>query len=221
MPAELDHLFVWVSRGGKEAEALTEFGLSEGTPNEHPGQGTACRRFFFRNAYLELLWVNDPAEAQSAIISPMHLWERWSARGQAVCPFGFVFRPGENGPDAVPFPASEYRAPYLPEPLSFQVGTNAEVLAEPLLFYLPFSRRPDSPSTAQVREHAADLHEMTRIELVSPYTVHPSPAFKAAMDAGLVRVRTGNEYSVQIGFDRESNGQVADFRPALPILFYW
>jgi hypothetical protein len=33
--------------------------LTEGTPNIHPGQGTANRRFFFRNAMLELLWVND------------------------------------------------------------------------------------------------------------------------------------------------------------------
>jgi hypothetical protein len=38
--------------------------MAEGEPNTHPGQGTACRRFFFRNAFLELVWVRDPAEAQ-------------------------------------------------------------------------------------------------------------------------------------------------------------
>jgi hypothetical protein len=30
---------------------------SADTPNRHRGQGTACRRFFSRNAALELLWV--------------------------------------------------------------------------------------------------------------------------------------------------------------------
>ena len=46
------------SRGGDEGRAVAAFGLSEGTPNVHPGQGTACRRFFFRaeqsvHAYLK------------------------------------------------------------------------------------------------------------------------------------------------------------------------
>ena len=37
---------------------------AEGGQREHaPGQGTACRRFFFANAYLELFWVGDAQEA--------------------------------------------------------------------------------------------------------------------------------------------------------------
>jgi hypothetical protein len=42
------------SKGAPEAEALLRVGLREGAGNTHPGQGTACRRFFFENAYLEL-----------------------------------------------------------------------------------------------------------------------------------------------------------------------
>ena len=61
MKAELDHVFVCCSAGGPEADALRRAGLSEGSPNTHPGQGTECRRFFFSNAYLELLWVSDAA----------------------------------------------------------------------------------------------------------------------------------------------------------------
>jgi hypothetical protein len=221
MGAELDHLFVWVACDGKEAEKLKAFGLSEGTPNEHPGQGTACRRFFFDNAYLELLWVSDPTEAQSSIVRPIHLWERWIARRQGACPFGFVFRPDRDAHDLIPFPASEYRPPYLPEPLSLYVGTNAGTLTEPLLFYLPFARRPDSHSTHQVREHPAGLREITRVEFVSRPAAGPSPAFKAVTNARLVRARTGSEYSVEIGFDGELKSRVADFRPALPLLFCW
>jgi hypothetical protein len=43
---EFDHLFVWVSPGGPKADHLVATGLAEGEPNTHPGQGTACRRFF-------------------------------------------------------------------------------------------------------------------------------------------------------------------------------
>jgi hypothetical protein len=50
----LDHVFVMCSKGAPEAEALLRVGLREGAGNTHPGQGTACRRFFFENAYLEL-----------------------------------------------------------------------------------------------------------------------------------------------------------------------
>src|SRR6266705_2850427 len=73
MTSEFDHVFICVSVGGEEAGALAAFGLTEGTPNVHPGQGTACRRFFFANNYLELLWVSNAGEAQSEAIQPTHL----------------------------------------------------------------------------------------------------------------------------------------------------
>jgi hypothetical protein len=44
-----------VDRWAPEAERIAAFGLCEGPSNVHPGQGTANRRFFFRNAMLELL----------------------------------------------------------------------------------------------------------------------------------------------------------------------
>jgi hypothetical protein len=42
------------------------FGLTEGMSNSHPEQGTANRRYFLRNAMLELLWVHDEREARSS-----------------------------------------------------------------------------------------------------------------------------------------------------------
>jgi hypothetical protein len=54
MQIELDHLFVCTAPGAPEAETLVQFGLHEGPSNQHPGQGTACRRFSFANAMIEL-----------------------------------------------------------------------------------------------------------------------------------------------------------------------
>jgi Glyoxalase-like domain len=63
MTCELDHVSICVAAGAPEADELIRFGLIEGAANRHPGQGTANRRFFFAGAFLELLWVDDPAEA--------------------------------------------------------------------------------------------------------------------------------------------------------------
>jgi hypothetical protein len=77
----VDHIFVCTTRQGPAAELLRQAGLAEGTPNRHPGQGTACLRFFFRNAMLELLWLEDEAEARSEQTRATKLWERFSRTG--------------------------------------------------------------------------------------------------------------------------------------------
>src|ERR1700759_3284416 len=85
---EIDHVFICTSAGGSEADQLVAFGLTEGSRNHHPGQGTANRRFFFENAMLELLWVEDAEEARSEAVRRLALWERWSQRNLGASPFG-------------------------------------------------------------------------------------------------------------------------------------
>jgi hypothetical protein len=73
MTVELDRAFVCTALDAPEADLLVAFGLAEGTPNTHPGQGTANRRFYFRNAMLELVWVRDEREARSPLVAPTRL----------------------------------------------------------------------------------------------------------------------------------------------------
>ena len=61
----LDHVFVCTAVGAPEADVLRAAGFAEGPANVHPGKGTACRRFFFENAFLELFWVQDETEARA------------------------------------------------------------------------------------------------------------------------------------------------------------
>src|SRR5262249_8572702 len=98
---EVDHVFVCTTVGAPEAQRLIDLGLIEGSANRHPGQGTANRRFFFANAMLELLWVEDEAKARSEVepARRLHLWERWSERNGAACPFGVCLRPSEGRSD--------------------------------------------------------------------------------------------------------------------------
>jgi hypothetical protein len=220
---QLDHLFICVSSGAPEADRLTAFGLSEGAPNTHPGQGTACRRFFFRNAYLELLWVSDSTEARSETTRPTRLWERWLGRNRGACPFGLGFRPRMDRSSELPFATWEYRPSYLPPPLSIQVAKNVDVLAEPMLFLLAFAQPPDSyPATKrQLLDHRCGLRELTRVEVVRPDAGKLSPEFQAVINANLVRLRAGTKDLLELGFDGESRGKSVDFRPELPLRFRW
>jgi hypothetical protein len=183
MAFEFDHLFICTDVGAAEADRLVSFGLVEGVSSQHPGQGTANRRFFFHNAMVELLWVHDPVEAQSEVIRRTRLWERWNNR-KRVCPFGICLRPSNGSGDAVAFSSWEYHPPYLPAFLSIAVGKNSEVLFEPMLFQISFGQRPDQtpPEKAQPLEHPSDLRNITRVEMISPVTTSPSSEFQAVLD---------------------------------------
>lgn len=43
MNFKLDHIFIMVTEKAPETDQLIQFGLSEGEPNVHPGQGTSNR----------------------------------------------------------------------------------------------------------------------------------------------------------------------------------
>jgi hypothetical protein len=221
MDFELDHLYVLVSAGaGAEAERLAGLGLTEGPPNHHPGQGTACRRFVFANAFLELLWVCDATEAQSEATRPLGLWERWSGRSAGACPFGVCLRPSRSDSDALPFPGWAYRPAYLPEPLFMHMGACSATAEGPALVHLPFSHRPDSRPERHPLEHALGVREITRAVVRGPHP--PSPAAEeAARRAAGLRFQPGAEHLLEVGFDGERAGRSADLRPLLPLLLRW
>lgn len=224
MAFELDHLFIMTDAGAAVADRLVSLGLTEGSSNVHPGQGTENRRFFFRNSGLELLWVSDADEAQSEAIRRTHLWERWEKR-QQICPFGICVRPPSGGSNAtnIPFPHWDFCPPYLPARLSIAVGNNSENDAEPMLFQTPFGKRPDSfpPEKAQPLEHGLGLREVTRVNLISPNIDAPSESLQAAVGTGVITLSAGEAYTMELGFDHEMQGQQIDLRPDLPLVMRW
>jgi hypothetical protein len=211
MDFELDHVFVCVSAGGgPEAGSLAGLGLAEGPPNVHPGQGTACRRFLFANAYLELVWVTDAEEARGEAARPLQLWERWSGRGAGACPFGVCLR--HSRPDVVglPFPAWEYRPAYLPAPLCIHIAASSTSPQGPLLFCMPWCRRPGP----QALSHATGLREITSVIVRGPCPPPPVPATAIAYEAA-------EEHLLEVGFDGEQAGRRVDLRPLLPVFLRW
>lgn len=205
---QIDHIFIRARPGGAEAEVLREFGLSEGSGNVHPGQGTANRRFFFANAFLELLWIADEQEVSNEQTRPTMLRERLS-EGHAS-PFGICFR------SAASFPTWDYKPAYLPVGMTIGIASDAP-LSEPMWFYTSAGKAPEllEGERRQPLDHAAGLGQVTAVRCTLP----ASTTLSAAALASGINITKGDEHLLEISFDNEARGMVQDFRPTLPVIF--
>jgi hypothetical protein len=212
---ELDHVIFFCGVGAPEADALLGRGLHEGPGNSHPGQGTVNRRFFFRNAYLELLWVENFTEAQSPEAERTQLYERWANRANGACSFGLVFRPGTSA-GVAPFPAWSYVPKYFPAGFSIDVATDIPA-NEPLLFHLPFAR-------ASLVEDVAPIPGGAQIGAITGVTIHLrdtgslSPALQSLVASGSVVVEPGQDSWVDLEYVMGAR-EIIDLRPKLPLRF--
>jgi Glyoxalase-like domain len=214
MRIELDHLFVCTKPGAPEAEKLVQLGLHEGPPNQHSGQGTACRRFAFANAMIELVWVSDAREAQSQSARRTLLWERWSGREGYASPFGICLRPFDPQDTQPPFPSWEYRPAYLPNPLFMNIGEAG--VEEPMWIYMNFMRRDHREQW--FIEHTIGIREITGLTLTTPVPLR-SPVAQRIVENGILSTRTGATPLLEIEFDGNRRKERVDFRPHLPFVF--
>ncbi len=214
MRIELDHLFVCTTPGAPEAEKFVQFGLHEGPPNQHHGQGTANRRFAFANAMIELFWVTDASEARSQSARRTLLWERWSGREHNASPFGICLRPVDPQDTGLPFPAWEYRPAYLPDPLVMHIGDVG--IEEPMWVYLSFMRRAQREQW--FIEHPIGIREITGLTLTTPVPLRSNVSQKI-VESGILASRTGATSLLEIEFDGNRRKEHMDFRPHLPFVF--
>jgi hypothetical protein len=224
MAVELDHLFIFTSAGAPEVDHFLASGFTEGQSNIHPGQGTACRRVFFHNAYLEFLWVHNEQEAQSEMVKPLRLWERCRYRETGSSRFGLILRPAQQigEPTAPPFESWAYCPPFF-QPLEINVAVNSTNTGEPLLFFMPFGKRPDiyPMERRQPLEHSAGAKEITGLRLTLCSAGAISKPLTVAENLGIVSIAHGAAPLGEVIFDNWKRGQVQDFRPGLPLIFRW
>jgi hypothetical protein len=215
VPLQLDHVFICVAPDAPEADALLRLGLREGSSNVHPGQGTANRRFFFCNAYLELLWVSNEREARAQKSAPTRLWQRWSERASGACPIALIFRPGAAGAVA-PFETWSYQPDYLPPGLSIEFAQGMPI-DEPEIAYLPFALRTGARAS-EPTAHDVEIHDINAVVIGIPGAATLSAAARAAQAEGLVTFRASAEHVVELQFFTEHETSF-DLRPTLPLIF--
>lgn len=225
---ELDHIFIFTDSPAQVANSLDRFGLTEGTPNIHAGQGTSCRRFFFENAYLELAWVNSEEEIKSPAITKTRLWERSRYKVTDYCPFGLCFRNKEHTSHETSLIFEDgwkYKPPYLPEGLFINVASNTDFRWEPMLFEMPFfSFTPkDYPlANLQPLHHKKEFKTITKVILTLPGNIkNPSSAMQKVIADTIVAVSSGRNFSIALEFDDCIKGETQDFNHLVPLSIKW
>ena len=215
MGFEVDHVFVAASRGAPEAEGLVRAGFAEGPANVHPGQGTACRRFFFENAYLELIWLEDPAEISSRVVARTGLGERAAAESEASH-VGICLR-ARDPSEPLPVDTWSYAPPYMPEGMAIPIGANSTQLDEPLLFFLPEGVTP--PESEEV--HPNGTRRVSDVQLTLPRKPDISPELAWLSDSGLVKVELAETESVSVVLDGGRAGASVALDAAVPLSLSW
>lgn len=210
---QLHHFFILTEKFAPEAELLTELGLIEGVSNNHPGQGTANRRFFFSNTALELLYVRDAKEADDGPGHGLHLPER--ASNSSASPLGLVMR-CDDASEGLAFPGWRYQPIYFNPGVSFLVGENSERLEEPLCICMP----SNLPSGSHQLKSKAPFIEVSELRLHVPVD-KPSSVLEAIARVDGVRVQTNSPHLLEIAFGQEAEGKQRDFRPRLPLKVCW
>jgi hypothetical protein len=128
---EIDHVFMLVSA---DSPIIHSTGLIETYRRLHQGQGTQNICFCFENLFLEMLWVNNQAEATREAIGRTKLYERskW-LQDPTVNPFGIAWRKNQQ-PSQAEVPTWDFAPPYLPLGLVIPVATDSDDLSQPMMF---------------------------------------------------------------------------------------
>lgn len=202
---KLDHVFVFIDPDGPEPATLAALGLNESFRRAHPGQGTANACYCFDNAYLELLWLTDAAEAGGAAAARLQLAARAGWRRNGASPFGIALRGGEAR-GALPFPTWDYRPSYLPDGQSVPVAIFSDDPAQPLVFRSPGDSRPDAwpperwpGARVGARQTAAGLTEIVEVTLGLPQAPHPA---LQALASGWLKIETTAAPQIVLGLSR-------------------
>lgn len=218
-PFEIDHVFIAVGSGAPEVDVLRAAGFEEGPGNVHHGQGTACRRVFFDNIYLELIWLVDREEASAPAIERTNLAAR-AGREEGVSRLGVALRPLRprgSAREALPVRTWSYRPPYLPAGTAFPVACNSTVAAEPLLFFLPWERRWSAPRLP----HPNGARTVTAVSITVRRGRPPTRELRWLQEWDGVRIDHGSSELLTLELDGGVRGQSLKLGPAAPLEVTW
>jgi len=212
MGLELDHFFILTEPGAPAASLLTNIGLIEGVANDHPGQGTSNRRFFFADSMLELLYIRDAMEATVGPGSRLRLAERIA--DHSASPFGLVFRSTEDS-TFENFPGWQYFPEYLGVDQYFYIGENSDHIDQPLCILLPhaFSKPIKQPGNGRF-----ECVTEVRVSLPSRRT---SPVLENVAQCRKLSLISGEPHLMEVVFNGNREHQSEDLRPFIPLTISW
>lgn len=211
----IDHFYICTDNPGRDVKRLVQLGLVEGEPNVHYSQGTANRRFFFKNSMLELLYLVNEEEAKSERTKPLDIWAQFKDRQRNR--IGIIFIPAEAGCAENPFRSKKYQPLYLPEGLAMDVSENLS-LEDPTYIFMDFAMRKENQLTQSHCINGMEFDTIKKYTLYLKDTVF-SYNTKALASVESLDVISSDDNYIQLNFTGPETGQMIDLRPELPLVF--
>jgi len=213
MAIELDHFFIITDKKTSLSKQISSIGLIEGTRNNHPGQGTANRRFFLPDSTLELIYVRGVNEALHSRGKRLRFVERMS--NPVSSPFGLIAKATIDSKGA-PFPGWHYYPEYFGDDQYFHVGENSDLLEEPLCVCMP-------PNLSRPRislKSENPLWVLTELRISVPVT-QPTPPLEAFSKCEGVSLRLNESHLMEIVFNQNKEGRTKDMTLEYPVVIHW
>jgi hypothetical protein len=122
----------------------------------------------------------------------------------------------------LPFATWNYYAPFLPKGASLPIAANSENLSEPLIFMSPVSLQPSaSPLKHGLLVNKPGFDEITMLRVTLPGEKNFSAELRKLTELGLVELKRGDRYYLEIEFNQAQEGKIQLFDSTLPISFRW
>ena len=229
-PLERDHIFIWVSPGAPEAARLQKLGLyTDGKVHKHVGQGTSSKVFLFENAYLELIWIDEPGVARrkgQEMGTDLLARAAWKQTGASPFGIGLHYRSAESS--VLPFPTKKYWAEWMKPDTFIFIAESSVNLKEPFVFVVPdYLAVPSAeqlklllnsqPDYRKNYTHALGVRRLTAVKITSNPVGKFSETASMIAKHGVVVVKRGKSSHAELTFDGGSQGKALDVRPTLPL----
>jgi hypothetical protein len=188
MRLAIDHLFMLVEPGATaEMAALGRGGLTRSWSRKHVGMGTANIFLCFDNAFLELIWIENEAEAATSPVG-RRLIERKRKRDQGAMGFGLALR--TPGPEILfPFEGWQFKPPSASDMKNVvTIANSSEDLAQPFLFRGQRSIPPAewTDGLAGERQRPGGFTDIVKWTLDLPAGIAPSSDLRTLEALGLL-----------------------------------
>lgn len=214
-PVAFDHVLLFVSRGAPERAVLERAGfLVAPEVNRHEGQGTASITFEFDNSFLELIWPDDTVPVAAGVERAHEKFQqrsRWRTSGWS--PIGIALH--RVGPET-PLPVASWSIalPWMQPGTSMQILTPRDDTTSPSI-----SVHPEGPKKGA--DHPIGVRRITAVRLIAPRAYAPAEAVTYLEKIGVLSLRHGPEWAVDLTFDGGAHRQSHDFRPDLPLVIHY
>jgi hypothetical protein len=223
---EVDHLQIYAGGSLPNISALQGLGLNNVNQIvRRETQGTVSILYFFENAYLEIIAIEDEiAFRQYLAQTRINLLERSQWRQTGASPFGIGLRPKPNRFDSQ-MSMVQHRLLTLGDgetKINFS-HPNLVAIQEPMCFTIPHNLAltnwldRKNENHQQLITHPLGIKRLTGVKIKINTHLALTNAVSLLEDNGIITIERGASPLLELTFDDNAKNKVVDARPILPL----